>query len=57
MEQINAPVSGMPLENFSEGGLNSMQVKAKLDQFGENTFKKEKINGFIIFFAGSLSIH
>ncbi len=49
MEQINAPASGMPLENFSEGGLNSMQVKAKLDQFGENTFKKEKINGFIIF--------
>ncbi len=42
MEQINAPVSGMPLENFSEGGLNSMQVKAKLDQFGENTFKKRK---------------
>jgi Mg2+-importing ATPase len=49
MEQINAPALGAPYESFSQTGLSSIQVKAKLDQFGENTFKREKINRFTIF--------
>jgi len=38
MEQINTPVLGAPYVSFSQTGLSSIQVKAKLDQFGENTF-------------------
>lgn len=69
MSQINESIIEAAVKNYSPTGLNSYQVKARLEQSGENTFVKEKLNGwktfckqfinplsFILIFAAALSI-
>lgn len=69
MEQIKKSDIDSAVENYSPAGLTSAKVKEKLEQFGENTFTKEKskalktfckqfINplSFILIFAAALSI-
>ncbi len=55
MEQTKAPAREVSFENYSQTGLTFQQAKEKLDQFGENTFKKEGMNGFTIFFRQFLN--
>lgn len=69
MSQIKKTVVEAAAKNYSPSGLTSAQVKSKLEQFGDNSFDKEKINGwktfckqfinplsFILIFAAVLSI-
>lgn len=69
MSQIKKTEVEAAVKNYSPNGLTSTQVKTKLEQFGENSFVKEKLTGwktfckqfinplnFILIFAAILSV-
>lgn len=69
MSQVFSPAFTAAAKEYSPNGLTTAQVKSKLQQFGENTFAKEKTNAwsvfcrqfinplsFILIFAAGLSV-
>lgn len=69
MSKVINPTITAAVKGYKPTGLTSAQAKTKLEQFGENTFAKEKINGwkvfcrqfinplsFILIFAAALSV-
>ncbi|WP_291578305.1 cation-translocating P-type ATPase [Clostridium sp. UBA6640] len=69
MSKVINPTITAAVRDYRPTGLTSAQAKTKLEQFGENTFSKEKINGwkvfcrqfinplsFILIFAAALSV-
>lgn len=69
MSKFSNPTITAAVKDYRPTGLTSAQAKTKLEQFGENTFAKEKINGwkvfcrqfinplsFILIFAAALSV-
>lgn len=69
MSKFSNPTITAAVKDYRSTGLTSAQAETKLEQFGENTFAKEKINGwkvfcrqfinplsFILIFAAALSV-